>query len=64
MDPATSTLYEKLFMCDEKNASVCAPQFLDGAKKGGYSVFFSGDVIDERNHLTGKVLYINLQLNQ
>lgn len=55
VNPATSTLYEELFeKCSEQNSSVCAPNFLNNAKAGGFSVMFSGDVVDERNHLTGK----------
>eukprot|EP00026_Physarum_polycephalum_P002029 Phypoly_transcript_02033.p1 GENE.Phypoly_transcript_02033~~Phypoly_transcript_02033.p1 ORF type:complete len:965 (+),score=148.31 Phypoly_transcript_02033:78-2972(+) len=52
VNPATSTLYEQLFQCGQ-NSSICAPEFLNNAKATGHSVMFSGDVVDERNHLTG-----------
>eukprot|EP01132_Coremiostelium_polycephalum_P008366 gene8366-10275_t len=51
-----SKLYSNLFECKSDSPQKCAKELLDANKKDGYSIFFSGDVIDERNHMTGNKL--------
>ncbi|KYQ88324.1 hypothetical protein DLAC_11023 [Tieghemostelium lacteum] len=50
-----SFLYKSLFECNatKDHREDCANQFLDDQKSEGQSIFFSADVVDERNHVTG-----------
>ncbi|EAL71474.1 hypothetical protein DDB_G0271900 [Dictyostelium discoideum AX4] len=48
-----SQLYENLFKCAKNSPEKCSQQFLDQKKEKGLSIFFSGDIVDERNHHTG-----------
>ncbi|GAM23729.1 hypothetical protein SAMD00019534_069040 [Acytostelium subglobosum LB1] len=50
----TSALYQTLFQCSLGNSHQCAKQYLDREAAGrDSSIFFSGDMVDERNHMTG-----------
>ncbi|KAN0039912.1 hypothetical protein ACTA71_007149 [Dictyostelium dimigraforme] len=48
-----SQLYENLFKCSQQSPEKCSKQFLNSKKEKGLSIFFSGDIVDERNHHTG-----------
>jgi len=50
-----SKLYTNLFECG-KGAQNCSTEFLNQQKAANMSIFFSGDIIDERNHHTGNKL--------
>ncbi|KAF2070123.1 hypothetical protein CYY_008563 [Polysphondylium violaceum] len=50
-----SKLYTNLFECG-KGAEACSTEFLEKQKSANMSIFFSGDIIDERNHHTGNKL--------
>ncbi|GAM23613.1 hypothetical protein SAMD00019534_067880 [Acytostelium subglobosum LB1] len=50
----SSKLYQTLFQCELNDTKLCANQYLNSEATGrNTSIFFSGDIVDERNHMTG-----------
>ncbi|EFA75240.1 hypothetical protein PPL_11315 [Heterostelium album PN500] len=50
----TSKLYQTLFHCELNDEQLCSQRYLNETAAGqSTSIFFSGDIVDERNHMTG-----------